>query len=197
MNSTKINLYRISTLQKFSAGDVELSAHTTQKVAEALTFSILPNYVNSSYNFSLNNYSIQVVDFNGDGKSDLMHQAEPPYFRALITTPTDKASLKLSQITVGPNITTVDYGYLSGHANYTTSGTPVTSTAQQGVELPRKRTLTTMDGYGNATQVQEQTLNADGTASGYSRTTTNTYDSNAERARQGRLIRSTVTHVKP
>ncbi len=36
MNSTKINLYRISTLQKFSAGDVELSAHTTQKVAEAL-----------------------------------------------------------------------------------------------------------------------------------------------------------------
>ena len=36
MHSTKINLYRISTLQKFSAGDVELSAHTTQKVAEAL-----------------------------------------------------------------------------------------------------------------------------------------------------------------
>lgn len=36
MNSTKINLYRINTLQKFSAGDVELSAHTTQKVAEAL-----------------------------------------------------------------------------------------------------------------------------------------------------------------
>ncbi|MFN4044890.1 FG-GAP repeat domain-containing protein, partial [Limnobacter sp.] len=79
----------------------------------------------------------------------------------------------------------------------TTRQWEMTSTAQQGVELPRKRTLTTMDGYGNATQVQEQTLNADGTASGYSRTTTNTYDSNAERARQGRLIRSTVTHVKP
>lgn len=36
MSSTKINLYRINTLQKFSAGDVELSAHTTQKIAEAL-----------------------------------------------------------------------------------------------------------------------------------------------------------------
>lgn len=36
MNFTKINLYRINTLQKFSVGDVELSAHTTQKVAEAL-----------------------------------------------------------------------------------------------------------------------------------------------------------------
>ncbi|MFN4329259.1 MAG: hypothetical protein ACK4FF_10305 [Limnobacter sp.] len=36
MNSNKINLYRINTLQKFSIGDVELSAHTTQKVAEAL-----------------------------------------------------------------------------------------------------------------------------------------------------------------
>uniref|UniRef100_UPI0027BAF2B2 hypothetical protein n=1 Tax=Limnobacter sp. TaxID=2003368 RepID=UPI0027BAF2B2 len=82
-------------------------------------------------------------------------------------------------------------------ADSTTRQWEMTSTAQQGVELPRKRTLTTMDGYGNATQVQEQTLNADGTASGYSRTTTNTYDSNAERARQGRLIRSTVTHVKP
>ncbi|MAZ10511.1 MAG: hypothetical protein CMN90_12655 [Sutterellaceae bacterium] len=82
-------------------------------------------------------------------------------------------------------------------ADSTTRQWEMTSTSQQGVELPRKRTLTTLDGYGNATQMQEQTLNPDGTASGYSRTTINTYDSNAERARQGRLIKSAVTHVKP
>lgn len=292
-------------------------------------------YTRDDIDYSLNNYTLQVVDFNGDGKSDFSQHGYPPYFSILITRPIDKASLKINQITIGPNITGVEYGYLSGHTNYTTSGSPsagevfvrgavpvvtqvkvpngisstastivyryangkaqtgsgrgflgfewmesqmtgsdavmmpalrttysqhwpclgmavqsqvklpsgglreqndsiirvrtpasatsqtcgtaalngqvvipyladsvtrqweMTSTAQQGVELPRKRTLTTMDGYGNATQVQEQTLNADGTASGYSRTTTNTYDSNAERARQGRLIRSTVTHVKP
>jgi hypothetical protein len=73
----------------------------------------------------------------------------------------------------------------------------MTPTAQQGAELPRNRTITTLDAYGNPLQIQEQTLNADGTASGYSRTTANQYDSNAERARQGRLIQSTVTHVKP
>jgi hypothetical protein len=289
----------------------------------------------ADYNFSLNNYNIQVVDFNGDGKSDLMHTAEPPYFRALITAPTDKASLKLSGVTVGPNSTQINYGYLSSTPNYSTSGTPVagqrfvrgalpvvtqikssnglgaaqntqtfkygnalsesasgrgflgfgwmeaqtqgsdgvlgpvsrttysqqwpctgmplqsqiklpsgglknqsdivigvrtpanatpqacgtaalngqvvipfasesttrqwemTTAGQQGVELPRSRTTTTLDGYGNPLQIQEQTLNANGTASGYSRTTANTYDSNAERARQGRLIKSTVTHVKP
>lgn len=287
------------------------------------------------YNFALNNYNIQVVDFNGDGKSDLMHIAEPPYFRVLISAPTDKASLKLSNVTVGPNTTTVDYGYLSSTLNYQVSGTAIagqrvvrgavpvvtqlkssngvgaaqntqtfkygnaltepatgrgflgfgwmesqtlgsdgvagpiarttysqqwpcigmavqsqmklpagglksqsdsivrvrtpanatpqacgsaalngqvvipfasestarqwemTVTGQQGVELPRSRTTTTLDAHGNPLQIQEQTLNADGTASGYSRTTTNSYDSNAERARQGRLIQSTVTHVKP
>ncbi|MGQ0687223.1 MAG: FG-GAP repeat domain-containing protein [Limnobacter sp.] len=79
----------------------------------------------------------------------------------------------------------------------TTRQWEMTSTSQQGSELPRKRTLITLDGFGNVTQMQEQTLNADGTASGYSRTTNNTYDSNAERARQGRLIKSAVTHVKP
>ena len=73
----------------------------------------------------------------------------------------------------------------------------MTTTAQQGAELPRNRTTTTLDSYGNPTHIQEQTLNPDGTDSSYSRTTTNTYDSNAERTRQGRLIKSTVTHTKP
>lgn len=36
MSSSKINLYRINTLEKFSAGDVELAELTTQKINEAL-----------------------------------------------------------------------------------------------------------------------------------------------------------------
>ncbi|MFN4329271.1 MAG: FG-GAP-like repeat-containing protein [Limnobacter sp.] len=67
----------------------------------------------------------------------------------------------------------------------------------QGVALPGKKVTTSVDVYGNPLQITEQTLNADGTQSGYSTTTVNTYDADATRARQGRLIKSTVTHVKP
>lgn len=289
----------------------------------------------ADYNFSLNNYNIQIVDFNGDGKSDLMHIAESPYFRALITSPGDKASTRLSQIISGMSKVEIGYGYLSDSTSYSTSGTPaagqrfvrgalpivtqikssnglgsamntqvfrygnalsepgsgrgflgfewmqsqmqgsdgvlgpvvrttysqqwpctgmavqseislpagglksqnsstlqvrtpgsataqgcgtaglngqivipyvsqsttrqweMTATGQQGLELPRSRTSTTVDGWGNPTVIEEHTLNADGSASGYSRSTLNSYDTNAERARQGRLIRSVVTHVKP
>lgn len=73
----------------------------------------------------------------------------------------------------------------------------MTSSGGQGVELPRSSTVTSMDSFGNPLVIQERTLNADGTPTGYSRSTSNTYDSNLERMRQGRLIRSTVTHVKP
>ncbi|MCQ8895617.1 FG-GAP-like repeat-containing protein [Limnobacter humi] len=73
----------------------------------------------------------------------------------------------------------------------------LTTTSQQGTELPRKQVQTTVDAYGNVLRVTEQILNADGTASGYSRTTENLYDPDAERSRQGRLIRSSVTQSKP
>ena len=299
------------------------------------TFRLPAVYTNSSYNFSTNNYNLQVADVNGDGKSDLIHTAQPPYFRALLTTPSNVATSKLKEASNGAIFVRPTYGYLSSHPNYQpsvtapvdqvvvkgalpivtalassnglnnayntqtfkygtaltetrtgrgflgfawqetqttgsdgvlspisrttysqtwpcvgmpvqsqvklpngglrsqtdsvirvrtrTSASPVecgnaslngqsiipfvadsvsrtwevTPTSQQGTELPRQKMLTTLDANGNATRIEEQTLNPNGSASGYSRVTTNTYDPDPERARQGRLISSQVSHMQP
>ena len=71
------------------------------------------------------------------------------------------------------------------------------SLIQQGPALPGKRVTTQIDAFGNPTLIQEITLNPNGSDSGYSRTTTNSYDPDPDKARRGRLIRSQVTHTQP
>ncbi len=74
------------------------------------------------------------------------------------------------------------------------------TTAGNGVfiALPRTRTTQTLDNYGNVTMVKTETLNPNGSASGYSKTTTNVYAPVDPAVwHLGRLLRSTVTATSP
>jgi hypothetical protein len=66
------------------------------------------------------------------------------------------------------------------------------------IALPATRTTMTQDNLGNATQIKAETLNADRTASGYSKTTTNTYMApDMSNWLLGRLQKSSVQAVSP
>ena len=66
------------------------------------------------------------------------------------------------------------------------------------IALPQSRTTTVLDSWGNATQVKAETLNADGTASGYSKTTDSVFaPADAANWRLGRLSKSSVTATAP
>lgn len=73
-------------------------------------------------------------------------------------------------------------------------------TASDGVfiALPRNRTQQTLNDYGEATWLRTETLNPDGSASGYSKTTTNTYAPvDPVKWHLNRLIRSSVEATSP
>jgi len=64
--------------------------------------------------------------------------------------------------------------------------------------LPQNRTSTVLDAWGNATQVKTETLNTDGSQSGYSKTTDSTFaPADTVNWRLGRLSRSSVTATAP
>lgn len=66
-----------------------------------------------------------------------------------------------------------------------------------GAGLPRNRTTQTMDNFGNALTVTVDTLNPDGSASGYSKSTTNVYSNDPVNWNLGRLLKSSVTVTTP
>jgi hypothetical protein len=66
-----------------------------------------------------------------------------------------------------------------------------------GTTLPITRTTQSFDPYGNATAVTVSTLNADGSASGYSKSTVSTYANDTTNWILGRLLKSTVTSTTP
>lgn len=64
--------------------------------------------------------------------------------------------------------------------------------------LPQSRTTTVLDNWGNATQVKSEALNADGSYSGYSKTTDSSYlATDITNWRLGRLARSSGTATAP
>lgn len=66
------------------------------------------------------------------------------------------------------------------------------------IALPQTRTTTIQDNWGNATQTTVETLLPDGSASGYSRTTSTVFsDPDKVNWRIGRAIKSTVTNTAP
>ena len=72
------------------------------------------------------------------------------------------------------------------------------STLNVFTALPQSRTTTVLDSWGNATQVKAETLNADGTDSGYSKTTNSIFvPADAANWRLGRLSKSSVTASAP
>ena len=75
--------------------------------------------------------------------------------------------------------------------------TGMTSTDGIFIALPRNRTTQTLDDYGNATLVKVETLNPDGSASGYSKTTTSVFANDTANWYLGRLLRSSVTATAP
>jgi hypothetical protein len=73
-------------------------------------------------------------------------------------------------------------------------------TASDGVfiALPRNRTTQTLNDNGEVTWLRTETFNPDGSASGYSKTTTNTYAPvDPAKWHLNRLIRSSVTATSP
>lgn len=76
--------------------------------------------------------------------------------------------------------------------------TGTTATDGTFIALPRTRTTQTQDAFGNVTTMKVETLNPDGSASGFSKTTTNVY-APADTANWylGRLVRSSVTATSP
>jgi hypothetical protein len=66
-----------------------------------------------------------------------------------------------------------------------------------GTALPGKRTSQTMDGWGNPLTVTETVLDASGAATGYTKTTTNTYSNDTANWFLGRLLRSSVSAQAP
>jgi len=75
--------------------------------------------------------------------------------------------------------------------------TGMTSTDGIFIALPRNRTTQTLDDYGNATLVKVETLNPDGSASGYSKTTSSVFANDTANWYLGRLLRSSVTATAP
>lgn len=72
------------------------------------------------------------------------------------------------------------------------------STANVFTALQQSRTTTVLDSWGNATQVKAETLNADGTDSGFSKTTNSTFaPADTANWRLGRLTKSSVTASAP
>jgi hypothetical protein len=66
-----------------------------------------------------------------------------------------------------------------------------------GAFINKTRTTNTFDVFGNATQIVVTTLNADNTATGYVKTTVNTFTNNTTNWILGRLTRATVTSATP
>jgi hypothetical protein len=66
-----------------------------------------------------------------------------------------------------------------------------------GAFINKTRTANTFDIFGNATQIVVTTLNADNTATGYVKTTVNTFTNNTTNWILGRLTRATVTSATP
>ena len=66
------------------------------------------------------------------------------------------------------------------------------------IALPQTRTSTTQDNWGNATQIKVEMLKADGTASGYAKTTDSVFaPADTANWRLGRALKSTVTSTTP
>lgn len=66
-----------------------------------------------------------------------------------------------------------------------------------GAFINKNRTTNAFDIHGNATQIVVTTLNADNTATGYSKTTTNTFVNDTTNWILGRLTRATVLSTTP
>jgi hypothetical protein len=76
--------------------------------------------------------------------------------------------------------------------------TGMTATDGSFIPLPRTRTTQTLDDYGNATMVKIETLNPDGSPSGYSKTTDSVFAPvDPAKWHLGRLQLSTVTSTSP
>ena len=66
------------------------------------------------------------------------------------------------------------------------------------IALPQTRTSTTQDNWGNATQIKVEMLKADGTASGYVKTTDSVFaPADTANWRLGRVLKSSVTSTAP
>jgi hypothetical protein len=66
-----------------------------------------------------------------------------------------------------------------------------------GAFINKSRTTNAFVIWGNATQIVVTTLNSDGTASGYTKTTTNTFTNDSTNWILGRLTRATLTSTTP
>ena len=49
------------------------------------TFSIRPPFPNNSYNLAANNYNLQTGDFDGDGRTDILHLVSPSEVRVFLS----------------------------------------------------------------------------------------------------------------
>jgi hypothetical protein len=66
------------------------------------------------------------------------------------------------------------------------------------IALPQTRTTTNQDNWGNATQIKVETLKPDGSASGYSKTTSTVFaEPDKVNWRLGRVLKSAVTSTAP